>query len=238
MRNWHIFPPQWITDGQRTGEEKEYFNKILLLFFLFLILLMLSKKSPVFLRCQGWQMCSEVPFHFRMPWWWSTFSYPAHRALTWLSKEELPPYYQPWMDIALRVPELVHSHELRLHINKVSGDNKLTRTIRCVCGAVVQCCHSVCPDAAAGHPASAETPGVTAGPPGPQRDDHGLHLAGGREQHSRGISVCFWLFPDISHSDLFFVWLWNFNNPPLRCCHITWLSRTGRCHSVWDFHPS
>ncbi|XP_074494578.1 indoleamine 2,3-dioxygenase 1 [Sebastes fasciatus] len=33
--------------------------------------------------------------------------------------EELPPYYQPWMDIALRVPELVHSHELRLHINKM-----------------------------------------------------------------------------------------------------------------------
>ncbi|XP_054467324.1 indoleamine 2,3-dioxygenase 1 [Anoplopoma fimbria] len=33
--------------------------------------------------------------------------------------EELPPYYQPWMDIALRVPELVHSHELRFHINKM-----------------------------------------------------------------------------------------------------------------------
>ncbi|XP_028313298.1 indoleamine 2,3-dioxygenase 1 isoform X2 [Gouania willdenowi] len=33
--------------------------------------------------------------------------------------EELPPYYQPWMDIALRVPELVHSHELRSHINKM-----------------------------------------------------------------------------------------------------------------------
>ncbi|XP_034397783.1 indoleamine 2,3-dioxygenase 1 [Cyclopterus lumpus] len=32
---------------------------------------------------------------------------------------ELPPYYQPWMDIALRVPELVHSHELRFHINKM-----------------------------------------------------------------------------------------------------------------------
>uniref|UniRef100_A0A8C5GFY5 Indoleamine 2,3-dioxygenase 2-like n=1 Tax=Gouania willdenowi TaxID=441366 RepID=A0A8C5GFY5_GOUWI len=32
---------------------------------------------------------------------------------------ELPPYYQPWMDIALRVPELVHSHELRSHINKM-----------------------------------------------------------------------------------------------------------------------
>ncbi|KAM6944848.1 indoleamine 2,3-dioxygenase 1 isoform 1-T1 [Lycodopsis pacificus] len=33
--------------------------------------------------------------------------------------QELPPYYQPWMDIALRVPELVHSHELRFHINKM-----------------------------------------------------------------------------------------------------------------------
>ncbi|XP_010744394.1 indoleamine 2,3-dioxygenase 1 [Larimichthys crocea] len=33
--------------------------------------------------------------------------------------EELPPYYQPWMDIALRVPELVLSHELRFHINKM-----------------------------------------------------------------------------------------------------------------------
>ncbi|GAA6220997.1 indoleamine 2,3-dioxygenase 2-like, partial [Lates japonicus] len=33
--------------------------------------------------------------------------------------KELPPYYQPWMDIALRVPELVHSHELRSHINKM-----------------------------------------------------------------------------------------------------------------------
>ncbi|XP_051278623.1 indoleamine 2,3-dioxygenase 1 [Dicentrarchus labrax] len=33
--------------------------------------------------------------------------------------EELPPYYQPWMDIALRVPELVHSHELRFRINKM-----------------------------------------------------------------------------------------------------------------------
>uniref|UniRef100_A0A672Z8E6 Indoleamine 2,3-dioxygenase 2-like n=1 Tax=Sphaeramia orbicularis TaxID=375764 RepID=A0A672Z8E6_9TELE len=43
--------------------------------------------------------------------------------------EELPPYYQPWMDIALRVPELVHSHELRSCINRVGEDNKLTRTV-------------------------------------------------------------------------------------------------------------
>ncbi|KAM4576831.1 indoleamine 2,3-dioxygenase 1 [Odontesthes bonariensis] len=33
--------------------------------------------------------------------------------------EKLPPYYQPWMDIALHVPELVQSHELRSHINKM-----------------------------------------------------------------------------------------------------------------------
>ncbi|XP_005808551.1 indoleamine 2,3-dioxygenase 2-like [Xiphophorus maculatus] len=33
--------------------------------------------------------------------------------------ENLPSYYQPWMDIALRVPELVHSHDLRSHINKM-----------------------------------------------------------------------------------------------------------------------
>ncbi|XP_059193173.1 indoleamine 2,3-dioxygenase 1 [Centropristis striata] len=33
--------------------------------------------------------------------------------------EELPLFYQPWMDIALQVPELVHSHELRSHINKM-----------------------------------------------------------------------------------------------------------------------
>ncbi|XP_042344443.1 indoleamine 2,3-dioxygenase 1 [Plectropomus leopardus] len=33
--------------------------------------------------------------------------------------EELPAYYQPWMDIARRVPELVQSHELRLHVNKM-----------------------------------------------------------------------------------------------------------------------
>ncbi|XP_071389967.1 indoleamine 2,3-dioxygenase 1 [Centroberyx affinis] len=33
--------------------------------------------------------------------------------------EELPPYYQPWMDIALRVPELVRSHGLRSCIHKM-----------------------------------------------------------------------------------------------------------------------
>ena len=93
------------------------------------------------------------------------------------------------MDIALRVPELVHAHELRLHINKVSGDNELTKTIHLVYGVMVHCCYSGSPDAAAEQPVSAETPGVTAGPPGPQCDDHGLRLAGGRKQHSGGISV-------------------------------------------------
>uniref|UniRef100_UPI0037E983EF indoleamine 2,3-dioxygenase 1 n=1 Tax=Semicossyphus pulcher TaxID=241346 RepID=UPI0037E983EF len=33
--------------------------------------------------------------------------------------EELPPYFQPWMDIALRVSELVNAHELRSLINKM-----------------------------------------------------------------------------------------------------------------------
>ncbi|XP_037536441.1 indoleamine 2,3-dioxygenase 1 [Nematolebias whitei] len=33
--------------------------------------------------------------------------------------EDLPSYYQPWMDIALRIPELVHSHELRSCVNKM-----------------------------------------------------------------------------------------------------------------------
>ncbi|KAM7391846.1 hypothetical protein PAMP_022502 [Pampus punctatissimus] len=33
--------------------------------------------------------------------------------------EELPPYYQPWMDIALQVPEAVHSHKLRSLINEM-----------------------------------------------------------------------------------------------------------------------
>uniref|UniRef100_A0A665X3U5 Indoleamine 2,3-dioxygenase 2-like n=1 Tax=Echeneis naucrates TaxID=173247 RepID=A0A665X3U5_ECHNA len=32
---------------------------------------------------------------------------------------ELPPYYQPWMDVAVRVPDLVQSHELRSHIYKM-----------------------------------------------------------------------------------------------------------------------
>ena len=45
-----------------------------------------------------------------------------------------------------------------------------------------------CPDAAAEHPVSAETLRVTSGTPGPQRDDHGLRLAGGGERHGGGIS--------------------------------------------------
>ncbi|XP_075895145.1 indoleamine 2,3-dioxygenase 1 [Nelusetta ayraudi] len=32
---------------------------------------------------------------------------------------ELPPYYKPWMDIALQVPELVNSKELRSHIDEL-----------------------------------------------------------------------------------------------------------------------
>ncbi|RVE68421.1 hypothetical protein OJAV_G00091200 [Oryzias javanicus] len=33
--------------------------------------------------------------------------------------QELPPHYKPWMDIALHIPELVESHELRTQINKM-----------------------------------------------------------------------------------------------------------------------
>ncbi|XP_029019862.1 indoleamine 2,3-dioxygenase 1 [Betta splendens] len=33
--------------------------------------------------------------------------------------DELPPYYQPWMDVALRIPELVHARELRARVNKM-----------------------------------------------------------------------------------------------------------------------
>uniref|UniRef100_A0A3B4ADX7 Uncharacterized protein n=1 Tax=Periophthalmus magnuspinnatus TaxID=409849 RepID=A0A3B4ADX7_9GOBI len=32
---------------------------------------------------------------------------------------ELPPYYLPWMDIALHLPELVHSRELRSRVNRM-----------------------------------------------------------------------------------------------------------------------
>lgn len=155
------------------------------------------------------------------------------------------------MDIALRVPELVDSHELRFHINKVSGDNKLTRTIHYVYGAMVQCWSSVCPDAAAEQPVSAETPWVTTGPPGPQHDNHGLCLAGGRKQHSWGVFVSFSLnfchidfflssLPDckqLLYSLQFILMTFHFNNLPLRYCHITWPSHSGRCHSAWDFPP-
>nr|XP_057927911.1 indoleamine 2,3-dioxygenase 1 isoform X2 [Doryrhamphus excisus] len=33
--------------------------------------------------------------------------------------QNLPPYYQPWMDIACQVPELVLAHELRSQVNKM-----------------------------------------------------------------------------------------------------------------------
>lgn len=87
------------------------------------------------------------------------------------------------MDIARRVPELVHSHELRSHIDKVKQDNGLTQGVNYFYGAVVQNFYS-CPDATAEHDVSAETQRVTAGTPGTQHDDHGLRLAGGRERYS------------------------------------------------------
>lgn len=42
-----------------------------------------------------------------------------------LFKAELPPYYKPWMEIALQVPELVNSKELRLRIDKVFSNDPL-----------------------------------------------------------------------------------------------------------------
>ncbi|XP_068616855.1 indoleamine 2,3-dioxygenase 2-like [Brachionichthys hirsutus] len=33
--------------------------------------------------------------------------------------DKLPAYYQPWMDVALRVPQLMETHELRSHVNKM-----------------------------------------------------------------------------------------------------------------------
>lgn len=35
------------------------------------------------------------------------------------------------MDITLRIPELVHAHELRSHVNKASVNNAARRTVRC-----------------------------------------------------------------------------------------------------------
>ena len=105
----------------------------------------------------------------------------------------MPPYYQPWMDIALHVPELVQSHELRSHINKVKGENKLTRRVLYILlrysSKVVFFPLFSCLDAAAEHQVSAETQRVTAGPPGPKHDDHGICLAGRREQHHSGIFI-------------------------------------------------
>lgn len=111
-------------------------------------------------------------------WYWPTltFSHDVHL------KEELPPYYQPWMDIALRIPELAQSHELRSRINKVFI---MTSTIHDDCEAVAQY-SCLWPDATAEQQVSAETQRVTTGPPGSQHDDHGLRLGGGRERYSWG----------------------------------------------------
>lgn len=88
------------------------------------------------------------------------------------------------MDIALHVPELVHSHELRSHISRVSKDNKLTRTVDPT--VKVSCC-CFCPDATAEHSLSADSQGVTAGPPGPRCNVHGLRLAGRRKACGQSI---------------------------------------------------
>lgn len=54
---------------------------------------------------------------------WSIFPITV---LNGLFKGELPPYYKPWMDISLQIPELVKSQELRSRINKVRRGNDLT----------------------------------------------------------------------------------------------------------------
>ncbi|KAK2837450.1 hypothetical protein Q5P01_014662 [Channa striata] len=49
-------------------------------------------------------------------------SYHVSKELGFILPEplaELPPYYKPWMDVALRIPELVQSHELRSHIDQM-----------------------------------------------------------------------------------------------------------------------
>lgn len=68
------------------------------------------------------------------------------------------------MDIALRVPELVHSHDLRSHINKVKGDRPAEFTADCC--KIAQGC-SASPDASAEHQVSPKPQRIKACPPGP-----------------------------------------------------------------------
>lgn len=49
-------------------------------------------------------------------------SYYVSEELGFILREplrELPPYYKPWLDIALQLPELVHSHELRSRVSRM-----------------------------------------------------------------------------------------------------------------------
>lgn len=106
-------------------------------------------------------------------------TYPNKMHFVWhlCPKQELPPYYQPWMDIAQRVPELVEAHELRSQIKKVSGLHELTKRVHRVYGAVAQC--SIRADASTEHQVPAETQGASTSPPSPRCHDHGICLAGG-----------------------------------------------------------
>ncbi|XP_061775305.1 indoleamine 2,3-dioxygenase 1 [Nerophis ophidion] len=57
---------------------------------------------------------SETPF--------SLDSYHVSEELGFILPDplhQLPAYYQPWMDVARRVPEFVLAHELRFHVNKM-----------------------------------------------------------------------------------------------------------------------
>lgn len=153
--------------------------------------------SALITSCVKWDWTTST--------WTSSSSYDAHL------KEELPPYYQPWMDIALRIPELVHARELRSHINEVMI---VTSTVHYDCRAVAQNSYFWL-DATAEQHVSAETQRVTAGPPGPQHDDDGLRLAGERERCSWGnyasktfFFLPFWPFPPHFWLLPYKIWFW------------------------------
>lgn len=85
------------------------------------------------------------------------------------------------MDIALQVPELVNSKELRSHIDEVRKSwNTIWNGIHGKCVRDWDSALFVSSAATTEYPVPAEAQGVTPGPHGPQRDDDGLHLAGRR----------------------------------------------------------
>lgn len=82
------------------------------------------KYKPLSIKHYGFSLFQHIhpniPFHLPQ---WLIFLITV---LNWLFKGELPPYYKPWMDISLQIPDLVKSQELRSRISKVSSDNDLT----------------------------------------------------------------------------------------------------------------